>query len=226
MPHHTGLVWRFSRFVCSEKIAGPAGDDTLLPLLTRCHLSHLLGAALPLSQQLSETTAPANPGKKQQTTKLHQFFLNSFLSAAICCRAWGKSIKTEKLSPLTSDTLPPSWGGFQGLEQRLLLESAGRRERRQGREKGKKWTAAKQLSLPPCRTVQSRRQSNSAWCLSSFSRLVPAWYSGKGLSDCPLCLTSQRGPTQPQFPKEKDLGWWCFFFSEEKHEQNEVAAAL
>lgn len=116
------------------------------------------------------------------------------------------------MSPQTSDTLALSWGGLQGLPP----ESAGRRERRHGREKGKKWTAAKQLSLPPCRSVQSRRQSNSAWCLSSFSRLVPAWDSGKGLSDCPLCLTSQRGPSQPRFPKERDLGWWRLFFSEKK----------
>lgn len=142
-----GLVWRFSRFVCSDKTACPAGDDTLLPLLVPCHLSHLLGAALPLSLQLSETRAPANPGKKQQTTKLHQFFLNSFLSAAICCRAWGKSIKTDKNEFTNLWYSAPKLGRFPGAASGVSWEEGEEAGEGEG-EKMNSCKAIKPASLP------------------------------------------------------------------------------
>lgn len=124
----------------------------------------------------------------------------------------GRAERLPQTGPASSDTSPSLARFPQGRSCGCRRGQIG--GGRTGEGEGEKMNSCKPITADSAVLSNAARQSNSAWCLSSFSRLVPAWDSGKGLSDCPLCLTSQRGPSQPQFPKERDLGWRCLFSSE------------
>jgi len=124
-------------------------------------------------------------------------------------------MKADKNEPRNPRRFSPSRRGFPGARA-AAAAGVSREEGEEGRggRRGKNEQLQSNEACLSALVSNAGRQSNSAWCLSSFSRLVPAWDAGKWPSDCPLCLSSQRGPSQPQFPKERDLGRRCLFFSE------------
>lgn len=139
-----GLLGRLSWFGCSDRMPGPAADDTSPDKMPP---SLVLSCPCPCSFQKPghQLTQGKNPDKT--LGYINFFFLRTFLSAPICCWAWGRSIKTDKNESTNLWSSAPELGRFPGAGvSREEGEEAGEG---QG-EKMNSCRAIKPASLPYC----------------------------------------------------------------------------
>lgn len=149
-PSAGSATWQGGSLEGSPGLAAQTGCQALLlmtPLLIKMPPSLVLSCPCPCSFQKPghQLTQGKNPDKT--LGYINFFFLRTFLSAPICCWAWGRSIKTDKNESTNLWSSAPELGRFPGAGvSREEGEEAGEG---QG-EKMNSCRAIKPASLPYC----------------------------------------------------------------------------